>query len=116
MPITDNKIKRNKLIPEIKINIIQLNPTSKVCPKSGCKISNKTIKDVNKKEIINLIEKLDNLLWEIMIERIIIKNGFTSSTGCNLGKKNRSNHLVDPLTSTPIKGTRNNNIRDTKKI
>ena len=66
--------------------------------------------------LINLIEKLDNLLLEIIIESITIKKGFTNSTGCNLGKKNRSNHLVDPLTSIPIKGTKNSKIKDKKKI
>ena len=61
IPNKDNKIKRNKLIPEIKINIAQLNKTNKVCPRSGCKINSKAIKDVNKKEIINLIVKLESL-------------------------------------------------------
>ena len=113
---TDNKIKRKRLIPEIKISITQLNKTNKVCPRSGCKINSKAIKDVNKKEITNLIVKLDSLSWEITKARIIIKKGFTNSTGCNLGKKNKSNHLVDPLTSTPMNGTKNNNSKDMKKI
>ena len=37
---------------------------------------------------------------------IIIINGFKSSIGWNLGKKKKSNHLFDPLTSIPIIGTR----------
>ena len=47
---------------------------------------------------------------------IIIKKGFTSSTGCNLGKKIKSNHLVDPFISIPMKGTKNSIIKDNKKI
>ena len=110
------EIRRNKLIPETKINIIQLNPINKVCPKSGCKINNKAINDVNKKEIENFIVKLDNFLFEIIKASVMIKKGFTNSTGCNLGKKIKSNHLVDPFTSTPIIGTKNNKIKDNKKI
>jgi len=50
-----------------------------------------------------------------MVTNIIIKNGFSISIGWNLGKKNRSIHLFDPLTSDPIIGTRNNEINVTKK-
>ena len=39
-----------------------------------------------------------------------------NSTGCILGKKNKSNHLFDPLTSIPTIGTKNNIIKDKKKI
>tara|TARA_B100000614_G_scaffold77500_1_gene69244 strand:+ start:307 stop:531 length:225 start_codon:yes stop_codon:yes gene_type:complete len=40
-----------------------------------------------------------------------------NSIGWNLGKKGKSNHLFEPLTSAPINGTSNNNIKDkTKKI
>ena len=35
----------------------------------------------------------------------MIKNGFTNSIGWNLGSKKNSIHLLDPLTSVPIKGT-----------
>ena len=34
--------------------------------------------------------------------------------GWNLGKKNKSNHLFDPLTSIPIKGT-NNKLKNVTK-
>ena len=34
------------------------------------------------------------------------KKGFNNSMGWNLGKKNRSIHLFDPLTSTPTMGTK----------
>ena len=50
-----------------------------------------------------------------MVANIIIKNGFSISIGWNLGKKNRSIHLFDPLTSTPIIGTRNNDVSEIKK-
>ena len=46
----------------------------------------------------------------------IIKNGFTNSIGWNLGKKFRSSHLLDPLISTPINGTKTKNNNERKKI
>ena len=36
----------------------------------------------------------------------IINRGLTNSIGWNLGKKNKSIHLFDPLISIPIKGTK----------
>ena len=45
----------------------------------------------------------------------IIRNGLTNSIGWNLGKKYRSIHLFEPLTSTPIIGTKIKNINDKKK-
>ena len=50
-----------------------------------------------------------------MVANIIIKNGFNISIGWNLGKKNKSIHLFDPLTSVPIIGTRNNEVNEIKK-
>ena len=44
-----------------------------------------------------------------------IKKGFRTSIGWNLGKKNRSIHLLEPLTSTPKIGTNTNEIKETKK-
>ena len=38
--------------------------------------------------------------------------GFRISIGWNLGRKKMSNHLLDPLTSVPINGTK---IKETKK-
>ena len=35
--------------------------------------------------------------------------------GWNLGKKNKSIHLLDPLTSTPTNGTKNKEISEIKK-
>ena len=46
----------------------------------------------------------------------IIKNGLTSSIGWNLGKKYKSIHLWALFTSTPIMGTKNNDIREKVKI
>ena len=46
----------------------------------------------------------------------IIKKGFTNSIGWNLGKKFRSSHLLDPLISTPINGTKIKNNNERKKI
>ena len=37
---------------------------------------------------------------------IITKKGFKISIGWNLGKINKSNHLLDPLISTPKNGTK----------
>ncbi len=46
----------------------------------------------------------------------IIKNGFTNSIGWNLGNKYKSIHLLDPLTSIPINGTKIKNIKENAKI
>ena len=54
--------------------------------------------------------------WLLRIKLInIIKKGFTSSIGWNLGKKNKSIHLLEPLTSTPMNGTKNKEMREIKK-
>ena len=41
--------------------------------------------------------------------------GFNNSIGWNLGRKKISNHLLDPFTSIPIKGTRVKQIKKIKK-
>ena len=41
-----------------------------------------------------------------IIDSMIIKNGLSISIGWNLGKKNISNHLLEPLTSIPKIGTK----------
>ena len=46
----------------------------------------------------------------------MIRNGFTNSIGWNLGNKNKSIHLFDPLTSMPINGTKIKKTIDIKKI
>ena len=59
IPNRDIEKRRNKLIPETKINIIQLNIINKVCPRSGCRISSNTIDEVNKKDIKNFIQRVE---------------------------------------------------------
>ena len=49
-----------------------------------------------------------------MVARKIIVKGLTSSIGWNLGKKNKSSHLFDPLTSVPIIGTKNKRNKEMK--
>ena len=52
--------------------------------------------------------KYSFLFWIFNIrDKATIKKGFRISTGWNLGKKNKSNHLFEPFTSTPRKGTSN---------
>ena len=45
----------------------------------------------------------------------MIRNGLTNSIGWNRGKKYRSIHLWALFTSTPITGTKINEINDNKK-
>ena len=104
------------LIPEVKIKIAQLRKIKIVCPISGW-IANKiaTI-DVVRKEKKYLI-KILLYFRPLKIKLItIIKNGLTSSIGWNLGKKNKSIHLLDPLTSIPMKGTKTIKKIENKKI
>ena len=110
MEITN--IDKNKILtPEVKTKIDQVNKINKVWPMSGW-INNKL-------EINNVIRKENEYFKIILIRfsvlnivaRKIIKKGFNNSIGWNLGKINRSIHLFDPFTSTPIKGTKNNEIK-----
>ena len=55
------------------------------------------------------------LLVQNIAAKKTIKKGLRTSIGWNLGKKNRSIHLLEPLTSTPIIGTNTNETRETKK-
>ena len=55
------------------------------------------------------------LLLQRILARTIIKNGFKTSIGWNLGKKNKSIHLFEPFTSTPIIGTKIKENNDIKK-
>ena len=52
------------------------------------------------------LEKIFALLLRT-VAKIIIKKGFKTSIGWNLGKKNKSIHLFEPFTSIPIIGTNN---------
>ena len=74
------------------------------------------INNVNKREKANFKVKFVNFSYEIIKLKVIIKNGLTNSIGCSLGKKNKSNHLFDPLISVPIIGTKNSNKKDKQNI
>ena len=94
------------LIPDVKIRAAQQNTTNKVWPISGWAIKSKEITDI---KIIDIkyLNKIFDLISQKIVAKIIIKNGFKTSIGWNLGKKNKSIHLLDPLTSTPTNGTKN---------
>ena len=70
-----------------------------------------------------LVTKVDNKYLEIifilLLQRIVVKNiikkGFKTSIGWNLGKKIKSIHLWEPFTSIPIIGTKNREKKDIKK-
>ena len=115
-PITEIADKNIKLTPETKINNIQVKQINKVWPKSGWMINKKDIINVKIRVRTNFKVKFFSL-WKVSnILKTMIKKGLTSSIGWSLGKKNISSHLFDPLTSTPMMGTKNNNVKDTKKI
>ena len=63
---------------------------------------------------IRYLARIFNLLLQRIVARIIIKKGFKTSIGWNLGKKNKSIHLFDPFTSTPIIGTNVKKIKQAK--
>ena len=98
----------------MKIKTAQEKTTNKVWPISGWIIKSKEITDIKIVDIKYLNKILDLLLHKI-IAKIITKNGFKTSMGWNLGKKNKSIHLFEPLTSTPMNGTKNNEIKEIKK-
>ena len=113
--IKKTRLKKNILIPEIKIKTNQLKPIKRVWPISGWSIKRLDIKIVNKKVKKYFKLKLVNFWEQIIMLIITIKNGFTNSIGCILGKTNKSIHLFEPLISTPMIGTRNNKTNDKKK-
>ena len=98
----------------MKIRTAQQNTINKVWPISGWAIKSKEITDI---KIIDIkyLNKIFNLISQKIVAKIIIKNGFKTSIGWNLGKKNKSIHLLDPLTSTPTNGTKNKEISEIKK-
>ena len=81
---------------------------------SGWIISSKETKVIKVVDNIYLNKILISFLHKI-IARSIIKKGFNISIGWNLGKKNKSIHLLDPLTSMPIIGTKNKDSNEIKK-
>ena len=102
------------LIPDVKIRTAQQNITNKVWPISGWAINSKEMRDIKKIDI-KYLNKIFDLISHRIVAKIIIKNGFRTSMGWNLGKKNKSIHLLEPLTSTPMNGTKNKEISETKK-
>ena len=113
--IKKTKLKKNILIPEIKIKTNQLKPIKRVWPISGWSIKRLDINIVNKKDKKYFKLKLVYFWEQIIILIITIKKGFTNSIGCILGNTNKSIHLLEPLISTPIIGTRNNKANDKQK-
>ena len=113
--IKKTKLKKNILIPEIKIKTNQLKPIKRVWPISGWSIKRLDINIVNKKDKKYFKFKLVYFWEQIIILIITIKKGFTNSIGCILGNTNKSIHLLEPLISTPIIGTRNNKTNDKQK-
>ena len=112
----NKKIVKRKYIyiPDVKIKIAQEKTTNKVCPISGWIISNNEIVEIRKAEN-KYFEIIFNLLLQKIIARITTKKGFKTSIGWNLGKKNKSIHLFDPFTSTPIIGTKTRDKIEIKK-
>ena len=102
------------LIPEVKIITVHEKTTNKVWPISGWIIRNNEIMEITTAESKYLLIIFNFWLQRIVV-RIIIKKGFKTSMGWNLGKKNKSIHLFDPFTSTPIIGTKKRNKREIKK-
>ena len=98
----------------MKIRTAQQNTTNKVWPISGWAINSKEITDIKKIDI-KYLNKIFDLISHRIVAKIIIKNGFRTSIGWNLGKKNKSIHLLEPLTSIPMNGTKNKEISEIKK-
>ena len=98
----------------MNIRVAQQNTTNKVWPISGCDIKSKEIIDI---KIIDMkyLNKIFDLISHRIVAKIIIKNGFKTSMGWNLGKKNKSIHLLEPLTSIPTNGTKNKETNEIKK-
>ena len=113
--IKKTRLKKNILIPEIKIKTNQLKPIKRVWPMSGWSIKRPDINIVNKKDKKYFKLKLLYFWEQIIILIITIKKGFTNSIGCILGNITKSIHLFEPLISTPIIGTSNNKINDKQK-
>ena len=98
----------------MKIKTAQEKTTNNVWPISGWIIKSKEITDIKIVDI-KYLNNIFNLVSHKIVAKIIIKNGFRTSMGWNLGKKNKSIHLLEPLTSTPTNGTKNKEISEIKK-
>ena len=105
-PTTIKSVKNIRFIPETNMRLNQRHSTSNVWPISGCKNNKMIIGMIGiklKRYLAYLLEYLSDVS---IIDSMIIKNGLRISIGWNLGKKNISNHLLEPFTSTPIIGTK----------
>ena len=98
----------------MKIRVAQQNTTNKVWPISGWTIKSKEMIDIKTIDI-KYLNKIFDLISHKIVAKMITKKGFRTSMGWNLGKKNKSIHLLDPLTSTPTNGTKNKEISEIKK-
>ena len=113
-PSTKIASKKYILIPDVKIRITHEKITNKVWPISGWIIRSNEIIEIKKVDN-EYLEIILILLWQRIVAINIIKKGFKTSMGWNLGKKIKSIHLLDPFTSIPIIGTNNREIKDIKK-
>ena len=99
------------LNPDIKIVEIHADTINIDCPRSGWSIK-RIITETNKRKLNKyLIWEFFNLSKVNILTVAKIKKGFKSSIGCNLNRY-KFNHLLAPLTSTPIMGTKINNRKD----
>ena len=98
----------------MKIRVTQQNTTNKVWPISGWTIRSKEMIDIKTIDI-KYLNKIFDLISHKIVAKMITKKGFRTSMGWNLGKKNKSIHLLDPLISTPTNGTKNKEISEIKK-
>ena len=105
--------KRNKFIPETKIIESHTEIISNVCPKSGWDKS-RNITGIKTTVLKKYFRYKFFFSKEIINEMTITKKGFKVSIGWNLGNDPISNHLFDPLTSIPIRGTNNKLIKANK--
>ena len=93
-------------MPETNIRLNQTDNINNVWPISGCKKSKRIIGMIAiklKRYLTYLLEYFSDVS---IIDSMIIKNGLRISIGWNLGKKNISIHLLEPLISTPKIGTK----------
>ena len=103
--INENENK-NKFIPDTNKRVNQIEIINKVWPKSGWDKSKIIVG--NKIMVLKRYFKYRFFFSiEIINDITITKKGFKISIGWNLGNDPISNHLFDPLTSTPIIGTKN---------
>ena len=98
----------------MNIRVAQQNTTNKVWPISGWTIKSKEMTDIKTIDI-KYLNKIFDLISHKIVAKMITKNGFRTSMGWNLGKKNKSIHLLEPLTSIPTNGTKNKEISEIKK-